>query len=86
MFTFPLGARVRDTITGYEGIITARTEFINGCKRYAVQSENLDKDGKIVEPCWLDEEQLVAKGKPLALTQRPTGGPRPDAPPPPKGM
>jgi heat shock protein HspQ len=32
-----LGDKVRDKVSGYEGIAVARTEFINGCTQYTVQ-------------------------------------------------
>lgn len=31
-----LGDKVKDKITGYTGIVTARMEFINGCTQYTV--------------------------------------------------
>lgn len=31
-----LGDKVRDLVTGYEGIATSRTEFMNGCVQYDV--------------------------------------------------
>ncbi len=31
-----LGDKVRDKVTGYEGIATSRTEFLNGCTQIEV--------------------------------------------------
>lgn len=77
MFKFDLGARVSDVITGFKGVVTARTEWLNGCKRYVVQSEKLDKDNKPVDLA-LDEEQMKVVGKPVVtVISRPGGGPRP---------
>lgn len=53
-----LGAKVKDTITDLEGIVTARTEYLYGCVQCEVQPNEL-KDGKIVEAAWIDEPQLV---------------------------
>lgn len=39
-----LGDRVRDKVTGFEGIVTARYEYLNGCIRWEVSG--VDKDGK----------------------------------------
>ena len=39
-----LGQKVRDTITGNEGTVVARTEWLHGCVRVTVQHEG-GKDG-----------------------------------------
>lgn len=53
-----LGSRVKDMVSGFTGIATARTEYINGCARVVVDPENLDKDGKLIEGRYFDEPQL----------------------------
>jgi len=63
-----LGEKVRDEITGFEGIAIARIEYLNGCVRYEVKPKIL-KDGRPIEGEWIDEQQLVAKSKAK------TGGP-----------
>ena len=75
MFKFELGTRVRDWVTGYEGIITARVEHLNGCKRYGVQGPV--KDGKIPDLEWLDEEQLELVEEKGTVEKSSTGGPHP---------
>jgi hypothetical protein len=59
-----LGDRVRDRITGYQGIVIGITDWLYGCRRPFVQPESLDKDGSIVKSESFDEDQLeiVAKG------------------------
>jgi len=58
-----LGQKVRDTITSMEGIAVARTVWLNGCVRIAVQSQHL-KDGVPVELQTFDEPQLeVVQGE-----------------------
>jgi len=52
-----LGDKVRDTVTGLEGIAVARTEWLLGCIRWGVQPVEL-KDGKPVEDSWFDEARL----------------------------
>jgi hypothetical protein len=52
-----LGDRVRDKISGFEGIAAARTEYLNGCVRITVEPEGLH-DGKPVEAQWFDEQQV----------------------------
>lgn len=57
MFKFDVGVHVRDTINGFNGIITSRTEFLNGCIRYGVHPREL-KDGKSIDGESIDEQQL----------------------------
>lgn len=41
---FKLGQRVKDTVTGFQGIATGRTEHLNRCWSYDVQAEMLKKE------------------------------------------
>lgn len=43
-FKFELGEEVEEIVTGFKGIILARTNWLNGCNNYGVKSRNL-KDG-----------------------------------------
>lgn len=52
-----LGDKVKDPITGFEGTATAKTEWLYGCSRIAVQAQ-IDKDGKVPGLEWFDELQL----------------------------
>jgi hypothetical protein len=54
---FDLGDRVKDRVTELEGIITTRTEHLNGCKQYGINPP-VDKDGKMREGYNIDGEQL----------------------------
>jgi hypothetical protein len=63
-----LGTRVKDSITGFSGVATARTEYLYGCVRVAVEPTEL-KDGKPIESVWFDEQRL-AKDSPAQ-----SGGP-----------
>ena len=67
-----LGQKVKDSITGYEGIAVARTTWLNGCERIAVQGP-LDKDGNIPNEKWIDISQLVKASK----AKKKPGGPTP---------
>ncbi len=51
-----LGDRARDAITGFEGIVTARHEYVTGCVRFTVESESLE-DTKLRSE-WFDEVRL----------------------------
>lgn len=52
-----MGDRVRDKISGFEGIVTARYEFFNGCIRMEVQPKVKKKNEKI-EGQVFDHQQL----------------------------
>lgn len=54
-----LGDRVKDPVTGFVGIITCTTTWLNGCIRFGVQQEKLGKDGKAQESVYFDQTQLV---------------------------
>ncbi len=85
-----LGDRVRDKITGLQGIAIARTEWLHGCIRITIQPEAM-KDGKALDSYVIDEPQceLVARAavpnvthwrEPEAETESVvTAGPRPVA-------
>ncbi len=79
-----LGSRVRDTITGFEGILTSRTEYLYGCVRVGVEPTGLDKDGNIPETGHFDEQRIAfIKTIPMEKSEESnatTGGPRPVPP------
>lgn len=58
----PLGSRVEDIITGFKGVVTARTVWLYGCSRYAVESEELT-EGKLVDPMFFDEQRITQIGE-----------------------
>lgn len=67
-----LGSRVKDIITGMTGVAVARSEWLYGCARIAVESVELKKDGSPSDCMWLDEqrvEQLPEPGFPAAPSQ-----------------
>ncbi len=52
-----LGDLVQDRITGFKGIVIARTEWLFGCVRITVQPQKLDK-GKRLDSDSFDEANL----------------------------
>jgi len=52
-----LGQKVRNKITGFVGIATARTEWINGCIRFTVEAEY--KKGEKESPTDVCDEKLL---------------------------
>jgi len=54
-----LGDRVEDTITGFRGVVVARTEWLNGSVRVTVQAEKL-WNGRPIEEVTFEEKSLVS--------------------------
>ncbi len=90
-FSIPLGRRVRDRITKFEGIVTGRAEYLTGCRQYAVQG--VASEGREAPSGWFDESRLEVQ-RDLGLSDSeialisgagkeaaPPGGPQRDAPP-----
>lgn len=77
-----LGSRVRDIYTGFEGIAIGRTDWLYGCSRIAIESTTLDKDGKVMDAQWFDEQRIevVKKKQPIMSkdSKSTTGGPQND--------
>lgn len=79
--TIKLGSRVRDTLTGFEGIATGRTTFLFGCVRVCIESPELEK-GETIEN-WFDEQRVeTVKKKPVKISAeadpKAPGGPHPN--------
>lgn len=79
-----LGAKYRDTVSGWEGIATARFEYLNGCVRVDLSGAD-DKGAPISYVFDVEQVELVDAG----LVREPrrglfgrTGGPRDTSPPP----
>jgi hypothetical protein len=91
-FKFELGDQVRDLVTSYEGIVTGRTEWLNGCRRYLIELSKLNKDGEPVKGLNADEQTLVLvkalaldvgqnrADRPVAEGASPPGGPYSEPP------
>ncbi|MBA7551454.1 hypothetical protein ES705_43994 [subsurface metagenome] len=83
-FKFALGQRVIEKITGFEGVIMARTEYASGCIQYGILTNQLNKDGKIPDWEWLDESRLALvdswAGKQIEDLKKDIGGPQQNAP------
>lgn len=55
MFKYELKTKAADKVTGYEGVITARCEYVSGENRYLI--ENIDATSRPVEH-WVDESRI----------------------------
>lgn len=70
-----LGDKVRDKVSGFEGIAVTRHTYLNGCNRISVQPA-IDKDGKLPEYEAFDEPQLeVIESMAVEGDDGHTGGP-----------
>jgi len=61
--TVPFGQKVKDPISGFSGVATARFFHINGCIQIEVTPDKLKADGSIIKPWAFDEQRLEWKGK-----------------------
>jgi hypothetical protein len=82
MKTIELGDLVRDKVTGFSGVVTAKTQFLSGCDRVSVQPTEL-KEGAVRSYETFDVLQLeILEKSKVVIEQRVvedrTGGPRPD--------
>lgn len=57
-----LGTQVRDKLTGFEGVATARVEYVTGVIKYEVQPR-VREDGKMPDVEWISSESLELVGK-----------------------
>ena len=76
-----LGDEAKDEITGLTGVVVAVTTWLNGCERLSIQPREL-KDGRPVDNCVFDVEQLVLVKRRQIKESLPvwkkTGGDRPN--------
>jgi len=72
---FKLGEKVRCKVTGFEGIATSRTEYLNGCVQYHV-TPRAKKDGSdYPDGVTLDVENLERISAGITVKATRTGGP-----------
>lgn len=77
-----LGAKARDRISGFEGTLTGRFEYLNGCIRWQLSGHR--GAGPDLEPkdYIFDEEQVeLVTADDKAPRGAPSGGPRDLTPP-----
>ena len=79
MIKIKVGQTVVDMITGLEGVVTCRAEYLHGCVRVLIQPFGT-KDGQPFESTYTDEPQVkVIKAKNMNSKAK-GGGPRKDPP------
>ena len=65
-----LGQKARDRISGYEGIVISRLEFISGCIQYCIKPDKLDEKGKPFDGEYIDEGQIEIFGDGISLSAK----------------
>lgn len=79
-FKFALGSVAKCKLTSFEGIITARCQWLNACNVYTLQPQKLTKEGKVADSRSFDEPQLDLVSGVQFEPKRLTGGPEKAAP------
>lgn len=78
--TIKLGNKVRDIVTGFQGIATVKAEYLTGCVQFGV-TPDVSTDGKIPDTVWFDDKRLEFVAKGIAVEVKRTGGTQRDVPP-----
>jgi hypothetical protein len=68
-----LGQEVKDTVTGFTGIATAKVEYLNGCVQFCVKPK-IAKNKEMPGGCYIDIEQLEVVGNGVYVAPKNTGG------------
>lgn len=55
------GKKAKDKVTGFEGTITGRSDWMYGCSQYCL-TPSVDKDGKLPDGKWFDEGRIEIIG------------------------
>jgi hypothetical protein len=62
-----LGQKVKDIISGFEGVVTGHVEYITGCNQALVQPA-AKPDGDFVDNRWIDDDRLrIVNAEPISL-------------------
>lgn len=84
-----LGVLAKDDISGFEGVITGRSEYLYGCVQVHLTPRGCNNNGQPIDAKWFDEPQVtMIDVDPFRAeeTGEPTGGPershsQPNTPP-----
>jgi hypothetical protein len=59
-----LGKQAKDKVTGFEGIIIGKINYLFGCAQYGIAPKSVD--GKINDTNWFDEGRVEITGQGVA--------------------
>lgn len=77
-----LGQKAKDKITGFEGIITSRVQYLTGCDQYGI-APPVGPDLKVNQTEYFDEGRIIILGPGVTaqeVSSPVNGGPNRDAP------
>jgi len=81
MSKIKLGVKAKDVVTGFEGIVTAKVEYLNGCVQYALKPKIDPKaKEKMPEGIYIDAQQLEYVNEGVNIKSKAIGGPQQDCP------
>lgn len=58
-FKYELGTKAKDKVTGVEGTVLCRTQWLTGCNTYGLQRP-VKEDGDVPDAYYTDEDRLEA--------------------------
>lgn len=77
-----LGVKAKDKITGFEGIVVSKIEYLTGCDQYDLLPKV--KNGEFKDSKWFDVSRLEVTGKGIKIEtvqyEDDPGGPTPNVP------
>jgi hypothetical protein len=75
LFKHELGIKAKSRISGFKGVIVARSEHLFGCNRYWL-APAIKKDGTVPDGLWFDEDEVerIANTKKISVPKKNTGG------------
>lgn len=80
-FRVPLGVKAKDRISGFEGIVESRTQYLTGCNRIAMRKPGVKEDGGLYDLCGFDEPfvEIIDDDvvQPVVERAKDSGGPQP---------
>jgi len=54
-----LGDRASDTLTGYEGIVVGKVQYLTGCDQALLKPQRRKEDGSMLDAQWFDIQRLT---------------------------
>ena len=55
---YGIGDKLKDRVSGYEGIVMAVTYYSTGCIQYGVALDRTNKDGGLEDWQWFDQSRV----------------------------
>ena len=71
-----LGSKIRDGVSGLEGIATARVVYLNGCTQYCLAPAIKEGENSLPKGYYIDQGQLEFVDDEITQEAKETGGPQ----------